>query len=75
VFEKSKMAKKKAEQKPIIETNPFEPSGSGAPLREDEFWFPEQSWKKPLVDHLNRLDSGSGRRAIALVGGRPFETN
>lgn len=48
--------------------NPFEPSGSGAPLRVDDFWLPEQSWKAPLVKLLGELDSGQGQRAIAIVG-------
>lgn len=62
------MAKKRQRRKLAISSNPFEPSGSGAPLREDKFWFPEQSWTKPLHRHLDQLDSGSGRRAIAVIG-------
>ena len=48
--------------------NPFEPSGSGAPLLADDFWLPEQSWRAPLLKRLNELDSGEGHRAIAIVG-------
>ena len=62
------MAKKKSRRTPTIESNPFEPSGSGAPLREEGFWFPEKSWKQPLVERLDRLDSGTGRRAILVIG-------
>lgn len=63
------MGKKKAAKSRFkLTENPFEPSGSGAPLREAEFWFPEQSWRAPLVAYLDQLDSGSGRRAIVVVG-------
>jgi type II secretory pathway predicted ATPase ExeA len=62
------MAKKTEKNGAPPSVNPFEPSGSGAPLLADDFWLPEQSWKIPLLKRLDELDSGHGHRAIAIVG-------
>jgi len=56
-------------QKVEIGFNPFEPSGSGAPLVEGEFWLPDATWQKELVRLLDKLSSGQGARSLAVVGG------
>jgi hypothetical protein len=62
------MAKKTAKHNVVITTNPFEPSGSGAPLIAENFWLPHETWEKPLRALLDKLNSGSGRRAIVVIG-------
>ncbi|MCX7428731.1 MAG: hypothetical protein NTW96_24280 [Planctomycetia bacterium] len=52
-----------------VTSNPFEPSGSGAPLVEEEFWLPNVTWKQELQKWLDRLGTGQGTRSLAIVGG------
>lgn len=52
-----------------LETNPFEPSGSSAPLVEEEFWLPDVTWKQALKKWLDKLGTGQGARSLAIVGG------
>jgi hypothetical protein len=52
-----------------LEANPFEPSGSSAPLVEEEFWLPDVTWKQELKKWLDTLGTGQGTRSLAIVGG------
>lgn len=61
------MPKSKPQKKRTKRCNPFEPSGSGSPLQEAGFWMPTK-WRSELTKKINALDSGSGRRAIAVIG-------
>ena len=56
-----------ARKKLNIESNPFEPSGSGAPLLQGAFWFPAK-WQDEVRKKISELDSGKGRRAVAVIG-------
>jgi len=47
--------------------NPFEPSGSGAPLEDEALWLPA-SWKVKLDEFLDQLSSGQGSKPLAVVG-------
>jgi hypothetical protein len=51
-----------------ISSNPFEPSGSSAPLVEKEFWLPA-TWKQQLKKWLDSLSTGQGTRSLAVIGG------
>ncbi|MFC1597545.1 AAA family ATPase [Planctomycetota bacterium] len=66
---RKKAARKKAAQgKVSLESNPFEPSASGAPLLEGDFWLPTK-WKRELHGYLDRLDTGEGIRTLVIEGG------
>lgn len=56
-------------QSVAITSNPFEPSGSSAPLIEKEFWLPNVTWKQELKKWLGKLGTGKGARSLAVVGG------
>lgn len=62
------MPKSKSHKQLTKRRNPFEPSGSGSPLQENGFWFPAK-WEPELRQKITDLDSESGRRAIAVIGG------
>lgn len=47
--------------------NPFEPSGSGAPLSAEDLWLPE-SWRRELRELLDLLSTSSGVKALAIPG-------
>ena len=65
-----KPTKKKAARRRIsLDANPFEPSASGAPLVEDEFWLPDRTWKREVRGFLDGLETGAGIRSLAIVGG------
>lgn len=52
----------------IPDVNPFEASGSGAPLLEDNFWFPNR-WMKELNRQLIELgDNGDSCRPLLIIG-------
>ena len=66
------MAKGKAHpdtEKLEVRFNPFEPSGSGAPLIGEEFWLPGITWKKELRKRIDQLGTGEGARSLAVIGG------
>lgn len=66
------MAKGKTDPDPKklqVGVNPFEPSGSGAPLVEEEFWLPDVTWKKELRKWIDKLGTGQGARSLSIVGG------
>jgi hypothetical protein len=52
-----------------VKFNPFEPSGSSAPLVGDEFWLPSVTWKEKLQEHIGKLGTGEGARSLVVVGG------
>lgn len=47
--------------------NPFEPSGTGAPLSDKDLWLPK-SWKKQLQDLMDILDTSASPKALAIPG-------
>jgi len=60
------MAGKKGNKLPS--TNPFEASGSGAPLVEEDFWFPKR-WSDALQEKLTQLGEDRDKcRALFIVG-------
>ena len=65
-----KPGKKKTTQRRVdLDSNPFEPSASGAPLVEADFWLPDRTWKRELQRFLDMLETGEGIRSLAIVGG------
>lgn len=50
-----------------LQFNPFEPSGTGAPLSDKDLWLPE-SWKRQLRDLLDLLETSVSLKALAIPG-------